>query len=254
MLDPHLGLSIRVRGTDDKNGRCECVVFDDGKAPAYCIPEKEFPPKHCADYPAHTCYAHVNCDQNKQLCGSLKPFTDLGCQRSACSEDSDRPGDQVCYRAADWGDCEAPRVTCQNKWDTQCECAQTKDCAGSYCLEPSAVNPICTNKSNEPDCLGANQPKSKYQCAWVDALSVNVKEPSCEPTLPQKRCVAMQDTRNDCQENAKCKRNPRAYFRKDRPFVGDIISNTAKCGLEPLAGAQCLDGVKSRACDCECKP
>lgn len=130
---------------------------------------------------------------------------------------------------------------------------ESKDCAGSYCVDEGDLDLLCTRKTTESTCLANNKAGAKRQCAWLSTIQVNVKSPSCEPNLPEKRCVPMMDTGDTCDKNPKCKNDPRTYAPADSHSGRTILLNTARCGLEPIGWTQCLDGVSSLACDCECK-
>ena len=96
------------------------------------MPNDNLPDNACDAYPAHTCSEAISC--RGANCGAGEPFSKEGCLRSTCESDKDCGEKERCYRAEDFDGCESSNITCEDGEDGSCQCGQTDDCGGAYCI------------------------------------------------------------------------------------------------------------------------
>jgi hypothetical protein len=133
-----------------------------------------------------------------------------------------------------------------------CQCEETDDCGGGYCVDRDAVPNACERYSNESACNEHQNDQGTFGCEWMDTIQVTTKGGTCEVALPQGKCVAFSRVLDGCATNDTCHAGSRVYYRDNGTEDDLILINEARCGDEPLGWTQCAMGDTRPICACAC--
>lgn len=123
--------------------------------------------------------------------GAGSIYTEDGCVRQSCGDDSDCPEDHYCKEGfpSSW--------SCEDV-DGECQCGGTADGNGAMCV-PDVLSEHypCSQEADEASCAGVEFPvESNFRCIWVEPVLLPSACDEPQPLAP--RCLLAEYQGDGC--------------------------------------------------------
>lgn len=187
----------------------------------------------CPQIPDFACSAPVSCEP--ESCeGPFYAFDGEGCPRPSCAGPEDCGADEVCFRPADFGGCQASAVVCADDPQGECICGGTADCGGRYCVPASEAPPAdgCDPITDSDTCYASN-------CSAFATVTRLTEGCACQTSVPA--CLLFR-TANFGGAAA-----PNAFFHVE---TGDVAIFDMDWIDAPVGWQRCSDPDAPPTCDC----